>query len=161
MRSRGAVSGSSDVICEPMCTCTPTGRSPAVAPASRNSAARRSIGTPNLLVLSPVEMCGWLRASMSGLTRSATRAVVPRARAMAAMRVELARRLDVDRLAGRATIGALELGRVLPTPVNTICDGSNPARSATSISPIEFASAPLPSSRSSRTIASVELAFSA
>jgi hypothetical protein len=50
---------------------------------------------------------------------------------------------------------------VLPTPVNTIREGSKPARSATSISPTEFASAPLPSSRSSRAIASVEFAFSA
>ena len=39
--------------------------------------------------------------------------------------------------------------------------GMNPARSATSISPPEFASAPLPSPRRSRAIASVEFAFSA
>ena len=53
---------------------------------------------PNLLVLSPVEMCGWLRASMSGLTRSATRA---RVCALARERVdplELALRLRVDGL---------------------------------------------------------------
>ena len=46
-------------------------------------------------------------------------------------------------------------------PVNTICSGMKPARSATSISPPEFASAPAPSPRSSRAIASVEFAFSA
>jgi hypothetical protein len=45
--------------------------------------------------------------------------------------------------------------------VNTICDGSNPARCATAISHTEFASTALPSSRSSRAIASVEFAFSA
>jgi hypothetical protein len=50
---------------------------------------------------------------------------------------------------------------VLPTPVNTICGGMKPARNATSISPPEFASAPLPSPRSSLTMASVELALSA
>ena len=45
-----------------------------------------SIGMPNLLVFRPVEMCGWLRASMSGLTRSATRVRVWRARAIASIR---------------------------------------------------------------------------
>jgi hypothetical protein len=49
----------------------------------------------------------------------------------------------------------------LPTPVKTICGGMNPARSATSISPPEFASAPQPRPRSRRAIASVEFAFSA
>ena len=41
---------------------------------------------PNLLVLRPVEMCGWLRASMSGFTRNATRVRVWRARAIASIR---------------------------------------------------------------------------
>ena len=50
---------------------------------------------------------------------------------------------------------------VLPTPVNTICDGAKPALRATSISQIELASTALPSSRSSRASASVEFAFSA
>ena len=50
---------------------------------------------------------------------------------------------------------------VLPTPVKTICAGMKPARSATSISPPELASAPAPRLRSSRAIASVELALSA
>ena len=50
---------------------------------------------------------------------------------------------------------------VLPTPVKTICDGANPALRATSISHTELASTELPSSRSSRAIASVEFAFNA
>jgi hypothetical protein len=49
----------------------------------------------------------------------------------------------------------------LPTPVKTMSRGANPARWATAISPPEFASARLPSARSSRAMASVELAFSA
>ena len=43
-------------------------------------------------------MWGWLRASMSGLTRMATRARVWRARAMRVDALELAFRLGVDRL---------------------------------------------------------------
>ena len=81
MRAAALVRGSSDVIWEPTWTCTPTGRSPSVAAASRKRARADSIGTPNLLVRSPVEMCGWLRASMSGFTRRATRALVRWARA--------------------------------------------------------------------------------
>ena len=50
---------------------------------------------------------------------------------------------------------------VLPTPVKTICAGMNPARSATSISPPELASALLPRPRRRRVMASVELALSA
>ena len=48
--------------------------------------AASSSGTPNLFLRRPVEMCGWLRASMSDLTRSATRASVPSARAISSMR---------------------------------------------------------------------------
>ena len=84
-------SGSSDVICDPTWTWTPTSCSPGVAAAARQRARASSIGTPNLLLRSPVEMCGWLRASMSGFTRSATRARVPRARAISSMRSQLAR----------------------------------------------------------------------
>jgi hypothetical protein len=50
---------------------------------------------------------------------------------------------------------------VLPTPVNTMSAGANPARNATRTSPPELASARLPSERSSLAIASVEFAFSA
>ena len=84
--SAARVSGSSVVICEPMWTCAPTGCSPRRAAISRNSAGASSIGTPNLLDLRPVEMWGWLLASMSGLTRSATRASVPCAMARWSMR---------------------------------------------------------------------------
>jgi hypothetical protein len=49
----------------------------------------------------------------------------------------------------------------LPTPVNTMSAGVNPARRATSISHTEFASAPLPTSRSSCTRPNVEFAFRA
>jgi hypothetical protein len=43
--------------------------------------------------------------------------------------------------------------------VKTISAGVNPQRSATSTSPIELASAALPSERTSRTMASDEFAF--
>ena len=49
----------------------------------------------------------------------------------------------------------------LPTPVNTMSRGVKPQRSATSTSPIELASTRLPSARSRRTMASVELALRA
>ena len=49
----------------------------------------------------------------------------------------------------------------LPTPVNTISRGWNPALRASSISQMELASAAPPSSCTRRTMANVEFAFSA
>jgi len=46
--------------------------------------------------------------------------------------------------------GGFELRERLPTPVNTMSPGSNPARRATSISHTELASAALPNPRSRR-----------
>jgi hypothetical protein len=51
--------------------------------------------------------------------------------------------------------------RVLPTPVHTMSPGEKPARSATSSSPAEFASARAPSARRRRPTASVALALMA
>ena len=79
-------SGSSAVICEPMWTWMPTAFSDGREAISLNSAGATSIGTPNLFDLRPVEMCGWLWASMSGLTRRATRATAPRSAARRASR---------------------------------------------------------------------------
>ena len=73
---------------------------------------------------------------------------------------QLAGRLDVDRFEPERH-RAFELALDLPTPVNTMSCGSNPARRATSISQIEFASAALPRPCSSAAIANVELAFKA
>ena len=70
----------------------------AVAACAGRGRARRRSTTPNLLVLRPVEMCGWLRASMSGLTRIATRARVCRVARDGVDALELARRLGVDGL---------------------------------------------------------------
>ena len=72
--------------------------------------------------------------------------------------LELAGRFGVDGLQLEGTARSISSG-VLPTPVKTMSDGENPARSARSISPIEFASTPLPTSHSRRTIASDEFAF--
>ena len=126
-----------------MCAWTPTGCRPAVPAIFRYSARPSSIGTPNLLIRRPVEMWGCAPASMSGLRRTATRARVPRLRARASMRASSpGDSALIDRrpsgTAPRSSSG------VLPTPVKTSCSGMNPARSATSISPQELASAPLP-----------------
>ena len=62
------------------------------APAASASSARASSsGTPNLLIFRPVEMCGWLFASMSGFTRIATRARRAQARPIASSARQLAR----------------------------------------------------------------------
>ena len=99
---------------------------------------------------------------MSGLTRMRDpRARVCRSRGNRLDAFELARRLDVDRLEAEIDRRSSSSAGVLPTPVKTICAGMKPARSATSISPPELASARLPRPRSSRVIASVELALSA
>ena len=85
-------------------------------------------------------MCGWLRASMSGLTRNATRVRVWRARAIASIRSSSPSDSALMVLTPRSIACSSSAG-VFPTPVKTICGGMNPARSATSISPPEFASA--------------------
>ena len=92
-------SGSRSVICEPTWMCRPT-ISSAVAAARRAGQISRaaSMAMPNLLVFRPVEMCGWLRASMSGLTRSATRARVCRSRGEAIDAFELTFGLGIDGL---------------------------------------------------------------
>ena len=120
------LSGSSVVICEPMCTCAPTGSRPAAPAISRNSAGASSIGTPNLFDLRPVEMCGWLLASMSGLTRSATRARVPCAIGALVDAIELARRFDVDGQQAERH-GAIDLRRALADAREDDLIGPEPA----------------------------------
>ena len=122
--------------------------------AARDRSARASCSaTPNLLLRSPVEMFGWLCASMSGFTRSATRATRPAARARAAMRSSSPADSALIAPDVHARSRAPARPRVLPTPVKTMSRGAKPARSATWISPPELASARLPSARSTRTIA--------
>jgi hypothetical protein len=105
-------------------------------------------------------MFGWLLASISGLTRSATRASRLSDRAMAAIRSSSPADSALIVPTPSAIANACS-SRVLPSPVKTISAGVNPARSATRTSPPEFASARLPSERRSRAIARVEFAFSA
>ena len=153
-------SGSSVVICNPTWTCIATRRSDgrlAIDPASSRAA---SAGTPNLLILRPVEMCGWLRASMSGLIRIATRAVTP---VRAAIDSTRASSPADSTLIARNPSGTAHSSSVsdLPTPVKTMSAASKPARRARSISQIELASTAPPIAFSSRTRANVEFALSA
>ncbi len=153
-------SGSIVVTCDPMCTWIATSSSDGRPPNVAKSSRAVSTATPNLLIFSPVEMCGWLLASMSGLMRTATRARQPRRAAIASMRASSPADSTLIAFSPSGTAhssSALDF----PTPVNTMSRGSNPARRATSISQIELASAALPSSRSSLTMAKVELALSA
>ena len=119
-----------------------------------------SMGTPNLWMLRPVAMCGWLSAATSGLIRSATRAVVCRARAAAAIRSSSPADSALIALTPRPTAWSIS-ATVFPTPVKTISPGAYPARSATSISPPELASTSPPAALTTRTTARFELAFSA
>ena len=129
--------------------------------ASASSSRASSSGTPNLLIFRPVEMCGWLLASMSGLTRIATRAGAPRRARDRLDARQLAGRFDVDRLQTERH-RALELGRRLADAgEDDVARARSRPCARRSISQIELASAALPSSRSSRAIASVEFAFSA
>jgi hypothetical protein len=57
--------------------------------------------------------------------------------------------------------GVIELRAGFADPRENDVTGANPARSATSISPAELASARLPSAFSRRAMARVELAFNA
>ena len=105
-------------------------------------------------------MCGWLRASMSGLIRMATRAATPIRVAIASTRASSP---ADSTLMARSPSGTAHSSSAsdLPTPVNTMSAGSKPARRASSISQIEFASTALPAFPSSRTSAKAEFAFSA
>jgi hypothetical protein len=119
-----------------------------------------SSGSPNLLIFNPVEMCGWLSASMSGLMRMATRVTPPARAAIASIRASSPGDSTLIALRPSGTAHASSAAD-LPTPVNTISEGGNPAFRASSISQIELASAALPRSRIKRAIASAELAFRA
>ena len=148
------------MICEPMCTWMPTARSDGRAAIAWNSDGAMSIGTPNLFALQPGRDVGVALGVDVGIDAQGH----PRHRAaiggQARQPIELAGRFHVD---GEQVErhGAFEFVRRLPTPVKTISSGRKPQRSATSTSPIELASAPLPSARTSRTMASAELALSA
>ena len=70
-------------------------------------------------------MCGWLFASMSGLTRTATRAVRPSRVAIASSRASSPADSTLIALTPSATAHSSSAG-VLPTPVKTMCDGLEP-----------------------------------
>ena len=124
---------------------------PALPRIRRHISRASSMATPNLLLFRPVEMCGWLCASMSGLTRTATRAVSPRAVAIASMRSispsDSALMLRERRGSMARSSSASDLA---DAGEDDFLAGVNPARSATSISPPELASAAAPRPRSSR-----------
>ena len=119
-----------------------------------------SIGTPNLLLASPVAMWGCVFGSTSGLTRSATGATRPTSAATRASRSSsetdstLNERIPASR---PARISASDL----PTPENTTPDGSPPAASTRSSSPPETMSNPEPSRARASSTARFELAFTA
>ena len=124
----------------------------------RHISRASSIATPNLLFLRPVEMCGWLERRCRG-SRGPPPSRVPRAEAIASMR-SISLRFGVD--AAKAELdGPRELGVRLTHSGEDDLPGVNSARSATSISPPELASAAAPRLRSSRAIPRVEFAFSA
>ena len=138
----------------------PTGCSPGCAAIFRYSAAACSRGTPNLLMCRPVEIWGCVPASMSGLTRSATLARTPLALAARSMRSSSPADSALMAFNPSCTARSISSGD-FPTPLKTMSSGANPARIASSTSPIELASTALPASRSSRTTASDEFAFMA
>ena len=71
-------------------------------------------------------MCGWLFASMSGLTRSATRAASALRDGALIDAIELARRLDVDRQQAQRD-GAIDLRRALADAREHDLIGTEPA----------------------------------
>ena len=119
MRARQRGSGSSDVICEPDVDVHATSRSPGCRAPPREERRAPSIGTPNLLMRSPVEMCGWLCASMSGLTRRATRARCRAPARSASMRSSSPGDSALIALTPSAIARSSSVG-VLPTPVKTM-----------------------------------------
>ena len=121
-------SGSRSVICEPTWTCRPTSSSAGRAATARGRSSRASSsGTPNLLILSPVEMCGWLlRVDVGVDAERDARARLPLARR--ARRCARARPADSALMVLHAEVDrrARAPPRVLPTPVKTICGGNEP-----------------------------------
>jgi hypothetical protein len=127
--------------CEPACTWKP-----ASAPAAATSRASRSGGvgrTPNLLSSAPVAMCGWVRGSRRGFTRTTKRVPVgepvARARRPGALAVEADEVRAAPRCASRRS--AVVLGG---PPISTRAAGT-PARSERASSPTVIASTPTPS----------------
>ena len=79
----------------------------------------RPMSTPNLFCLRPVEMYGWDFASMSGLTRRATRATLPPRRAIASI-FSISRSDSALKARIPAATPAAISSSVLPTPEKTI-----------------------------------------
>ena len=64
------------MICEPICIPMPHTRMPGRVAARRYTGSASSKGTPNFVSFSPVEMCGCVRGSTSGFTRTLTGAIL-------------------------------------------------------------------------------------
>ena len=152
-RRAARASGSVCVICDPMCTCRPTTlRGPGAATMSRDHRARvgdrhaelrRARAGGDVRMAAGVDVR--IDAHGDARARAVRRARSPSMRSTSPGDSALIAR-DAERRS-RASSSA----RVLPTPVKTMSPGAKPARSATSISPPEFASAPAPSARRRRT----------
>ncbi len=102
------------------------------------------MGTPNLFSVSPVVIFAWVRASTSGLTRSAQRARRP---SPTATSDSAAASSALSMLSWRmsASSAARISARVLPTPEKTMPEAGTPAARAARSSPSLTTSAPRPS----------------
>src|SRR2546425_212173 len=142
--SAASAKGFTEAIWEPMWQATPTARMPGSEAASRYVASTRSAGMPNLLVERAVAMCGCVRASTSGFTRSATGATLF---LRAAMRESCCSSSSLSQLNWKmpASNAAASSSCRLPTPEKTTLRASPPACSTRKSSPPETMSKPRPS----------------
>ncbi len=111
---------------------------------------------PNLCSAPPVEILAWVWASMSGLTRTATGAVLPR-RTARAFRASNSGRDSTLIWRMPETRAKASSRSVLPTPEKTILSGGTPARRARRSSPSLTTSAPQP--RAARVLIPARLAL--
>ena len=143
--SAARCSGSSDVICEPMCTCTPTGCSPRRAGNLAEQRRRFVDGDAELVGLESGGNVGMAPGVDVGVDaqRDARHGAL-RDRARWSMRSSSPGDSTLMASSPSATARSISAA-LLPTPVNTISSGRKPHRMATSTSPSELASAALPS----------------
>ena len=113
---------------------------------------------PNLFSDLPVEILAWVRASTSGLTRMAMRAIRPRAEATSESASSSGSDSTLKQRMSSSSASAIS-ARVLPTPEKMILFAGTPAARARRSSPSETTSIPAPRRARVVSTAWLELAF--
>ncbi|GBC86045.1 hypothetical protein HRbin12_00026 [bacterium HR12] len=147
--STAARYGSTSRIWEPMCACSPTGRTPPSSIARATTAGISATGIPNFEPASPVRIARWAPAPTSGRTRRRMSCTTPRSRAIRSRRSSSSGLSTFTSRSPSSTARESSASDLL-FPCRTIREGGAPARRHASTSPSVAARRSSPSSRTRR-----------